>query len=893
MNGQTISHYKILDKLGEGGMGVVYKAQDTRLNRVVALKFLPQHLTATEEERARFLQEAQAAAILNHANICTIHAIEEIDGQQFIVMEYIDGRTLRDLRPHTLKIETILTYAIQIGEALQEAHSKGIVHRDIKSDNVMVNARGQVKVMDFGLAKLKGSLKLTRTSSTVGTLGYMAPEQIQGGEVDARSDIFSFGALLFEMFTGRLPFRGEHEAAMMYSILNEEPESIERHRSDVPPALVNLIQRTLEKDPADRYQHADDLVSELRRIQKQTTRVMRPIQTTSVSGIPIARPSQTAPPTVQPVIEPPRLNRRLVIPIAIGIVVVVIAAIVVMMIGRSSTSSTVLAKKMLVVLPFENLGSPEQEYFADGITEEITSRLSGLSGLGVIARTSAMQYKKTSKTLKEIAGELNVDHVLQGTIRWSKSVDGQPTVRVSPALIKIADGTQVWSQPYDAVVSDIFAMQSEIASKVAQSLGVSLLQPEVSALEARPTENAEAYDAYLRGNDYFRRSYREQDFQIAVQMFEKATTLDPKFALAYAKLSETHSATYWFFFDHTNDRLLRAKSAVDEALRLDPSLPDAHQSLGYYYYWGFLDYDNALKEFTIAQKSRPNDSRLLLGIGSVYRRRGDMQLAAASMVRAAEVDPRSTEVARNTAQTFWLLRNFPESEQYYQRAISLSPDVAAQYWERATMLVCWKGSTQQARDVLKEALTTAGFDKDEGIQIARINIEIMDRKYPEALAIVASTEFSNRGDQFRLMTKNQMLARVYRLMGQHDLERSYADSARVFIEEKIRQEPNDARFHAALGVVYAQLGRKQDAIRSGARAVELLPVSKEAWRGAHQLYYLAQVYTIVGETAKATNILRQLLTQPSEFSPALVRIDPTWDPLRNTPEFKKMLEDFL
>jgi len=274
MIGQTISHYQITDKLGEGGMGVVYKAQDTKLDRTVALKFLPAHVSVNEETKARFLQEAKAAAALNHAHICTIHSVEETGEAMFIVMEYIEGGTLRTKIPFP-SIDDAITAAIQIGEALQEAHAKGIVHRDIKADNVMMTSKGQAKVMDFGLAKLKGSLKLTRTSSTVGTLAYMAPEQIQGGEVDTRSDIFSFGSLVFEMLAGKTPFRGEHEAAMVYSIVNEEPQPLESLRQEVPPLLSSLIQKCLEKDPADRYQHMDDIVSELRRAQKKTTKVMR------------------------------------------------------------------------------------------------------------------------------------------------------------------------------------------------------------------------------------------------------------------------------------------------------------------------------------------------------------------------------------------------------------------------------------------------------------------------------------------------------------------------------------------------------------------------------------------------------------------------------------------
>src|SRR5689334_2844208 len=274
MIGSTISHYKILEKLGEGGMGVVYKAQDTKLDRIVALKFLPHHLTANDAEKARFLQEAKAAAALNHPNACSVIDIQEVDDQQFIIMEYVDGTTLRKRIP-IQKVDDALTYAVQIGEALSEAHSKGIVHRDVKAENIMVNSKNQVKVMDFGLAKLKGSLKLTRTSSTVGTLAYMSPEQIQGGEIDARSDLFSFGVVLFEMLTGKLPYRGEHDAAMMYSIMNEQPDPLSKYLPDISPEIERIVQRALEKDPEDRYQSAADMVSEIRRVQKQSTRVVR------------------------------------------------------------------------------------------------------------------------------------------------------------------------------------------------------------------------------------------------------------------------------------------------------------------------------------------------------------------------------------------------------------------------------------------------------------------------------------------------------------------------------------------------------------------------------------------------------------------------------------------
>ncbi|MGA9405805.1 MAG: protein kinase [Bacteroidota bacterium] len=350
MIGQTISHYTILEKLGEGGMGIVYKAQDTTLNRTIALKFLPDRVTKDETSKARFLQEAQAAAGLNHPNICTIFGVEEHDGQLFISMEYIEGGTLREKVPFA-KTDDAITIAIQIGDALQEAHAKGIVHRDIKADNIMLTSKGQAKVMDFGLAKLKGVMKLTRTSSTVGTLGYMAPEQIQGGEVDQRSDIFSFGVLLFEMLTGKLPFRGEHEAAMVYSIVNEDPQDITQLLPDLSPIVVNLIQRCLEKDPNDRYQHFDDIVADLRRSQKKTSRIMRssaytPVRSSAdqpISNVPLSSTISTAIPAKK---NPMRMY------VMIGGGTLVVAAVVWFVLLRSSASLNPDMTTKILQVPF-------------------------------------------------------------------------------------------------------------------------------------------------------------------------------------------------------------------------------------------------------------------------------------------------------------------------------------------------------------------------------------------------------------------------------------------------------------------------------------------------------------------------------------------------------------
>jgi serine/threonine protein kinase len=348
MIGQTISHYRILEKLGEGGMGVVYKAQDLKLNRIVALKFLPHRISANETEKARFLQEAQAAAVLNHPNICTIHTIEDHEGEMFIVMECVDGKTLREMiADGSMQIADCIKYAIEIGDALAEAHSKGIVHRDVKAENVMVNSKNQIKVMDFGLAKLKGSLKLTKASSTVGTLAYMAPEQIQGGEVDARSDIFSFGVLLFEMLTGRLPFRGEHDAAMMYSIVNEQPEPIEKYLPEVSSEFLHIFNRALEKDPEERYQTVRDMVIDLRRLKKNTSRVSRLVPTIQHSE----DPDQSTRLSSKGLFHPPKKHLAILL---VSAFVVVCATVVVLLNSRSPELNPDM-KTSTLPIPFQNV----------------------------------------------------------------------------------------------------------------------------------------------------------------------------------------------------------------------------------------------------------------------------------------------------------------------------------------------------------------------------------------------------------------------------------------------------------------------------------------------------------------------------------------------------------
>jgi serine/threonine protein kinase len=503
--GEVVSHYRILEKLGEGGMGVVYKAEDLTLTRHVALKFLPYGLEAQEPDRARFLQEARASAILNHPNVCTVYEIAEVDGQQFIAMEFVEGKTLRKtIEDCQLKIEDCIKYAIQIGEALQEAHSRGIVHRDVKPENIMVNSKNQVKVMDFGLAKLKGSLKLTRTASTIGTLAYMAPEQIEGGQVDARSDIFSFGIVLYEMLTGRLPFRGDHEAAMMYSILHEEPQDLLRLRPDVPSRVAAVLSTALHKDPGSRYQTLQGLIHDL--------------QESPLTDIPPSR-----------------------------------------------------QEKSIVVLPFENLSpDPEQEYFSDGLTEEVISDLSAVRSLRVISRSSAMTLKGSRKKVPEIARELNVQYVLEGSVRKAAN-----NLRITAQLIDAVSDAHLWAQKFAGTLDDVFDIQEKVSHSIVDALKVTLTPEETRYLAERPIPSALAYEFYLKARQEMN-GWIVGGLDNALRYLQNGIEIAGKNALLYASIAYVYFQYFNLGLKDQAYCLKQAEDYVQKCFALDPDCSDGH-----------------------------------------------------------------------------------------------------------------------------------------------------------------------------------------------------------------------------------------------------------------------------------------------------------------------------
>jgi serine/threonine protein kinase/Tfp pilus assembly protein PilF len=583
MIGKTISHYKILEKLGEGGMGVVYRAQDTKLDRIVALKFLPKHLLCDNEAKTRFEHEAKAASSLNHPNITTIYEIDEFEGECFIAMEYVEGNSLKELiKEETFIIEEVLNIAIQVAEGLNAAHKKGLVHRDIKSDNIMLTAEGLVKIMDFGLAKLRGVSKLTKTGSTVGTLAYMSPEQVQGMEVDQRSDIFSFGVVLYEMITGQLPFKGEHEPAIMYSILNETPEPLARYKADVPEELQRSVGKALEKNREMRYQNVEELRTDL-------TRIRRGLESSSV--IPSSKKPQPS----------------------------------------------------IAVLPFTNLSvDKEQEYFCDGLTEEIINVLTHIEDLRVVARTSAFAFKDKHEDIREIGRKLNVGTLLEGSIRKSGE-----RLRITAQLVKVSDGYHLWSERFDRDLADVFAIQDEISLAIVDKLKVKLLGDEKERIIKRYTQNLEAYDLYLKGRYHWNRRTPEA-LKKAIIHFEQVIQKDPSYALAYAGLADCYSMLAQVYVLSPKEAFPKARTLASKALELDETLAEAHTSLAFVLQRFDWDWAGAEREFKRSIELSPNYATahqwfamgLLVNLGRTSE-------AITEINKALELDPLS--LIANTA----------------------------------------------------------------------------------------------------------------------------------------------------------------------------------------------------------------------------------------------------
>jgi len=603
--------YQLIEELGRGGMGVVYKAEDTKLKRTVALKFLPLELTHIPDVKDRFMREAQAAAALDHPNICTVYEFDEAEEKTFISMAYVEGQSLRKkLESGPLELDEALRIALQVAEGLKEAHEKGIVHRDIKSANIMVNEKGQVKIMDFGLARVTGGTLVTQEGMTMGTIAYMSPEQARGEGVDHRTDIWSLGVVLYEMFAGQLPFKGEQDQAVVYSILNKKPRPITDLCAEIPMSIEQVVDKALEKNPDERYQQIDELLDDLKSIS---------------AGI--------VPEEIKARLRKAKLRRRkrsILYASAAGLVIaMVVIALNLFMGGR------VEAIESIAVLPFENFtGDAGQEYFVDGATDELIGQLAKIGALRVISRTSVMQYKGVDKPLSDIARELNVDAVVEGTVYQAGE-----SVRIRVQLIDVLPEEQnLWADTYDRPMTDVLIMYSEIARTIADKTQVNLTAEEMIHLASANQVNPEVYDAYLKGQ-YHWYTLTPTELDIALQYFELALQLDPDNALAQAGIALVWVGLYQMNIAQRNEAVPLAKAAAEKAVELDSTLAEAHYALALVRTWGEWDWESAETEFQQALKLKPNYSEAQAYYSHYLALMGRTDEAIQNMERALELDP--------------------------------------------------------------------------------------------------------------------------------------------------------------------------------------------------------------------------------------------------------------
>jgi len=574
----------------------------------------------------------------------------------------------------------------------------------------------------------------------------------------------------------------------------------------------------------------------------------------------------------------------------------IVAGVAVATFGRgafrgSATSSVELAEMSIAALPFENRsGQQEDQYFTDGVHDEILTRLTKISSLSVRGRTSVMQYRDTPKNLREIGQELNARYILEGGVQRAGG-----TVRINLQLIDAQSDAHLWAETYDRqlTIENLLAVQSEVALQVAEALNAALTEEETQSLAAIPTDNMEAYDAYLRGLEFMERSYDERDMRIAVDMFEEATRLDPNFALAYAKLSEMQGRIYWFAFDRSQDRIDRARLAAQRSLDLDPELPEAHEAMGYYYYWGLLDYDRALQYLQAAFARQPGRPRLHAGLGFVARRRGDFEEALAYLEKAAELDPRDPLLQYEVAMSYQLLRKYPEAKRRFDRALELAPDMIVAYAMKAWNYVVGEGATQEARSVLEEASNMGLETVDHPVAgYFEVILDLWEGQYESALARLSAGSSEAFSHQIYYVPKSLLASGIYAARNEMLPALEQLTAAVALLEGEIQKAPDDSRLYGTLGIAYAAMGRTEEAVAAGQKGVDLLPVGREAWRGPWRVGDMARILVMTGQHDAAIDRIEFLLSRPGAMSVPLLRLDSVWDPLRDNPRFQALMEKY-
>jgi TolB-like protein/tRNA A-37 threonylcarbamoyl transferase component Bud32/Flp pilus assembly protein TadD len=866
-----IGNYQVLEEIGRGGMGVIYRARQRHSRRIVALKRILSYHADSQETLARFRREAQAAASLDHPNILPIYEVSECDdGLPFFSMKFAGGGSLLDAAP-ALRGEPRRAVALlaKVARAVQYAHGQGILHRDLKPGNILLDGRGEPLVSDFGLAKwLDTTSHLTQTLTIFGTPGYIAPEQVNGsaGKLGPTSDVYSLGAILFDLLTGRPPFLGEHALKVIQQASEKPAPKLRTLVPGLDRDLETICSKCLEREPGARYRSAGALAADLERWLEGRHIIARP---------------------VSPPARAWRWTRRNPVVAGMAALLLVLGSAIGVMIWNGEMAGSPAASGV-AVLPFESL-SPDKEnaFFADGVYDGVSTKLAKVANLKVISHNSVAKYRGARNT-QEIGRALNVAYVLEGSVRRQAG-----RIHLNAQLIDARTDAHVWAQEYDRDLSDVFALQSEIAQKIADQLGAEVSSTEKTAIQEPPTTDLVAYDSYLRAKDLVNgipfSTRAKEDLTQAVQLLDQAVARDPLFFLAYGELAGAHDRIYFLGFDHTDARLKWSETALQATRRLRPESGETHLALAQHLYWAYADYDRARQELAVARRTLPNESRIPLLTGYIERRQGHWEQSLEEMKQALELDPRDFSILQQISLNYEALRRYKEMAETLDRVLAIAPkDVPGRV--RRALVDLESSANPKPLHATIETILAEDPDAAPVLVDQWLFLALRERDSTAAQRALAAMPEDGCYDENIPFPNGWCEGLAARFRNDEPTAHRAFAKARKELDQTVRDQPDYAAALCALGVVDAALGNKEDAIREGRRAVALMPVKKSAIEGPMLIQYLAVIYACTGEKDSAIEQLAEAAKLPGgHVTYGHLRLNPLWDPLRADPRFEAIV----
>jgi serine/threonine-protein kinase len=868
-----LGNYQILEEIGRGGMGVIYRARQRHSRRIVALKRILAYHADSQETLGRFRREAEAAAHLDHPNILPIYEVGQGEDElPFFSMKFAASGSLVEAAP-TLAGQPRRAAALmaKVAHAIQYAHARGILHRDLKPANILLDGHGEPLVSDFGLATWLDSVSdLTHSLTIFGTPGYIAPEQANPGRAKAAklptADVYSLGAILFDLLTGRPPFLGEHALAVIQQASQHPAPKLRSLVPTLDKDLETICAKCLERDPATRYQSAGALAEDLERW----------LDGRSIIARPVSPPAQLW-----------RWSRRNPIVAGMAVLLLALGSGLGVMIWKGEVDRPTAAGG-IAILPFESLVSDETNaFFADGVYDGVSTKLAKLANLKVISHNSVTKYRGIHDA-RQIGQALNVAYVFEGTVRREVG-----RIHLDAHLIDTRTNARIWTEKYDRDVKDVFALQSEIAQKVANRLGAQVSSVEKAAIEEPPTTDLVAYDGYLRAKDLingntFSPRAKEDLFQ-AVELLSQAVARDPLFFNAYYELAAAHDRIYFLGFDHTNARLQLADTAIRSVRGPRPNAGETHLALAHHLYWVYRDYDQAKAELAIARRSLPNESRIPLLTGYIDRRQGHWEKSVEEMKQALELDPHNFSILQQISLTYQALHRYEEALSTLDSVLAMAPKDAATKVRRAWVAAEWHADLKPLHTTIETVLA------DDPSALPLIVYRWLDLALRErdpaaaerALAVMPAGGCYEENIPFPTSWCEGL---VHRLRGDERAARDAFVRARTELQQTIRTQGGYAQGLCALGVIDAALGNKEDAIREGELAVKLMPASQSAIEGSVLTQYLAIIHAWTGDKDRAIKQLTEAAKLPgSHVTYGYLRLHPLWDPLRNDPRFEEIV----